>query len=77
VNGTAWVDKISNALVRLDGTTAASVSMWVGTPHIVEEFAPIGGIWLPSHTMSKSTSLFLGESDLEIRYLGYEVNRKL
>jgi hypothetical protein len=30
VNGTAWIDKGSSALVRLDGTTAVSVSMWVG-----------------------------------------------
>ena len=73
MNGTARVDKASNALVRLDGTTAASVSVWVGTPHIIGDFAPLTGIWLPVHTMSKSTSLLLGESDLEIRYLDYEV----
>jgi hypothetical protein len=73
VSGTAWVDKTTYALVRLDGTTAASVSMWVGTPHIVEDFAPIQGVWLPAHTVSKSISFLLGESDLEIQYMDYDV----
>ena len=74
LKGTAWVDKSTGALVRLDGTTAANVSIWVGTPHVIEEFAPIGGVWLPVHTASKSTSLLLGESELDIQYMDYDVN---
>ncbi len=73
LKGTAWVDKATHALVRLDGTTAASVSIWVGTPHVVEDFAPVGGMWLPVHTVSSSASMLLGETDLDIRYMGYDV----
>jgi MucB/RseB N-terminal domain len=73
LKGTAWVDKSTGALVRLDGTTAANVSNWVGAPHIIEEFAPIGGVWLPVHTVSKSTSLLLGESELDIQYMDYDI----
>src|SRR5215472_12525653 len=73
IDGTAWVDKSSCALVRLDGTTASRVSMWVGTPHIIEEFAPVGGIWLPRHTVSESRSVLLGVSQLDIRYTDYDV----
>lgn len=75
LNGTAWIDKNTFGIVRLDGTTAASVSMWVGTPHIVEDFTLVDGVWLPLHTVSKSNSFLLGESDLDIRYTGYEVKR--
>jgi hypothetical protein len=50
LDGRAWVDKSTYAVVRLEGTTAARVSMWVGSPHIVEEFAPVDGIWFPVRT---------------------------
>jgi hypothetical protein len=76
VGGTAWVDKVTNGLVRLDGTTAASISLWIGKPHVVEDFSLIDGLWLPIHTISKSASLLLGESDLDIRYMNYQVNGK-
>jgi hypothetical protein len=73
IEGTAWVDKSNYALVRLEGKTASSVSLWVGTPHIVEDFAPVDGIWLPMHTVSRSRSALLGESSLDIRYSAYDV----
>jgi hypothetical protein len=73
IDGTAWVNKRNYALVRLDGKPSSSISFWVGTPRIVEDFAPVGGIWLPVHTVSKSQSTLLGESDLEIRYSEYDV----
>jgi hypothetical protein len=71
IRGTAWVDRASYAVVRLDGVTAASVSMWVGTPHIQLEFSEIDGVWLPTHTGAVSSGLFLGTSELEIRYTDY------
>jgi hypothetical protein len=73
IKGTAWVDRSSYALVRLDGVTAASVSMWVGAPHIQLEFSEIDGIWLLTHTGAVSSGLFLGTSELEIRYTDYLV----
>jgi hypothetical protein len=75
LNGTAWIEKKTFGIVRLEGTTAASVSQWVGTPHIVEDFTLVDGVWLPLHTVSKSNSFLLGESDLDIQYTGYEVKR--
>ena len=73
VTGTVWVDRQTYGVVRLSGTTAASVSMWVGTPQIVEDFRLIDGVWLPSHLVSTSTSMLLGESSLEIRFADYQV----
>jgi hypothetical protein len=73
VSGTVWVDKQTYGVVRLSGTTAASVSMWVGTPQIVEDFRLIDGVWLPAHLASTSTSMLLGESSLEIQFLDYQV----
>ena len=73
MSGTAWVEKESYGVVRLSGTTAASVSLWVGTPQILEDFGQIGGIWLPTYLMSTSTSVLLGESSLEIQFVDYQV----
>lgn len=73
IKGVAWVDRCSFGVVRLEGSTSASVSMWVGAPHITQEFAEIGGVWLPIRTTSFSTNSLLGVSELDIRYTHYVV----
>ena len=73
IGGTAWVDKNTFGIVRLDGTTSGSLSIWVGTPHVIQDFAQVGGIWLPTHMKSISSTLLLGESRFEIRYTDYQV----
>jgi hypothetical protein len=75
INGTAWVDKNTFDVIRLDGVTAASLSIWVGTPHVVEDRADFGGIWLPSRLKSRSSTFLTGESELDIAYTGYQVHR--
>jgi hypothetical protein len=71
IRGTAWVDRSSYTVARLEGVTAASVSMWVGAPHIQQEFKEVDGFWLPIHTAAVSSGLLLGTSELEIRYTDY------
>jgi outer membrane lipoprotein-sorting protein len=73
ISGTVWVDKDTYGIVRLEGTTSSNVSYWVGSPHIVEHFAPVEGIWLPRRTKSISSTTLLGESELEIHYSDYRV----
>ena len=73
IEGTLWVDAGSFGVVRLDGSTAASVSMWVGAPRITQEFTEIAGLWLPSYVRSVSSGMWLGTSELEIRYTAYQV----
>jgi MucB/RseB N-terminal domain len=75
ISGTVWVDRETYGLVRLDGTTSASVSFWVGSPHIVQNFAPVQGVWLPQHATSISQSALLGQSELEIQYSDYRIAR--
>ena len=73
MKGTAWVDRSSYDVVRLEGATSASVSMWIGTPHIEIEFSQIDGLWLPVRTGAVSSGLLLGTSELEIRYCDYVI----
>jgi hypothetical protein len=71
INGTLWVDANNYGMVRLEGSTATRISMWLGTAHIVEEFNEVGGYWLPSWSSSVSSGMVLGTNELEIRYSGY------
>ncbi len=73
IKGTVWVDHSSYGIVRLDGFTAASLSMWVGSPQVTEEFSEIAGLWLPTYTRSVSSGFLLGTSELEIRYTDYRI----
>jgi hypothetical protein len=73
INGTLWVDPASYSIVRLEGSTAASVSMWIGAPQIAGDYSEIDGLWLPNRTRSVSSGMLLGISELEIRYTGYQV----
>jgi hypothetical protein len=73
IKGTIWIDYSSYGIVRLDGSTAASISMWVGTPQITEEFSEVAGLWLPTYTRSVSSGFLLGTSELEIHHTDYRV----
>jgi hypothetical protein len=73
IRGKAWVDLASFAVVRIEGTPAASVSWWLGEPRIIQEFAETAGFWLPVLMRSESSSFMLGSSQLEISYGEYEL----
>jgi hypothetical protein len=77
INGTIWVDTSSYGIVRLDGSTSASVSLWLGRPQITEEFTEIAGLWLPSYTRSVSSGVLLGTSELEIQYTDYQIRGRI
>ena len=74
--GTLYVDAESFGIVRLEGSTSARVSMWVGSPHITEEFSEIAGVWLPSHIRSVSSNMLLGTTELEIHHSEYEIKER-
>jgi hypothetical protein len=72
VVGKAWVDAGTYAVVRIEGQFAASLSIWVGAPHISEEFVEVHGFWLPGHVRSVSSSFLLGPTELDILFSNYQ-----
>jgi hypothetical protein len=74
IAGKAWVDATTFAVVRIDGQFAASVSMFLGAPRIVEDFVEVGGYWLPGHVRSVTSSLLLGPTSLEIVFSNYQLS---
>lgn len=74
LSGKAWVDTSTYAIVRVEGRAAARVSFFLGRPFFTEEFAPVGGFWLPVHASAVSSSMLLGESELQIDYQDYQLS---
>jgi hypothetical protein len=73
--GKAWVDAGSYAVVRIEGQFAASLSILVGAPSIIEEFIEVHGFWLPRHVRSVSSSFLLGPTELDILFSDYQLDR--
>ncbi len=73
--GKEWVDVDSYGLVRIEGQFAASISILVGAPRIIEEFVEVGGFWLPGHVRSISSSFLLGPTELDISFSNYHLDR--
>jgi len=74
IAGRAWVDIEAAAVLRIEGHTAGSVSFWIGTPSVTQQFRKVNDLWLPSSMRSASDVRFLGNTELTIEYLAYTVN---
>jgi len=73
IDGKAWIDSETYSLVRIEGQFAASVSAFLGRPYFTQEFAEVGGYWLPVRAHASSSTFLLGSSELEVDYLGYDL----
>jgi hypothetical protein len=73
ISGKAWVDATENAVVRVEGRPSSSLSMWVGKPSVVQEFAKIGDFWFATMRDSVANSFLLGTCQLRVDYGDYKV----
>jgi hypothetical protein len=73
IDGKAWVEEETFALVRIEGQFAASVSAFLGRPYFKQEFGEVAGFWLPLRATANSSTFLLGASELRVDYLEYEV----
>jgi len=69
-------DPHDSAITHLEGTTAKSVSFWVGKAHITQDFRKIGPYWYSSASRSTADVRFFGTSQLTINYLDYQITPK-
>jgi hypothetical protein len=73
VDGFAWVDTQTYAVLRVCGHLAKSPSFWVKAPEIDLQFALVDGVWMPVSDRSSTHVLFFGEAELTIAYADYRV----
>jgi len=74
IAGKAWIDTASYNVVRTDGRFG-SMSVLVGAPHVTEEFTEVHGFWMASHVRSISSSVLLGQNELNIYFSGYQFDQ--
>ena len=63
-----------DAVVRIEGQFAVSISMLVGAPRLREDFVEVNGFWLPGHVRSVTSSFLLGPTELDIVFSNYQLD---
>jgi hypothetical protein len=75
IDGKACIDTKENAVLRVEGKTARSVSFWIGSPHIVQSFRKVDGVWVSCTNRSTSDVRFLGSTRLTVTFEDYDIVR--
>jgi len=74
--GKVWIDPKEQAVLRVEGQTARSLSFWIGKPQIRQDFRKVQDIWLSAANRSVSDVKLIGRTELVIDYLEYEIGRE-
>jgi len=73
--GKAWIDPAENAIVKVEGQTARSLSFWIGKPQITQSFRKVDGVWVSATNQSVSDVRLLGRTELDIEFSDYKIVR--
>lgn len=76
IAGKAWIDPQENAIVRVEGRTARSVSFWIGKPQIYQSFRKVDGVWVSSANRSVSDVKLLGQTEMNVEFGDYKIVRQ-
>jgi hypothetical protein len=74
--GKAWIDPNENAIVRVEGYTARSVSFWIGKPQITQCFRKVDDVWVSATNRSVSDVKLLGRTEMTIEFGDYKIVRQ-
>jgi len=73
IEGTIWVDGGDESIVKVEGTTAKSVSIFAGASHVMRQYAKFSGFSEATHARAVTGSVPFGETVITIDYSGYEL----
>ena len=73
IEGTIWVDAGDQSIVKAEGTTAKSVSIFAGASHVMRQYAKVSGFSEAAHARAETGSFLFGETVITIDYSGYEL----
>jgi hypothetical protein len=76
IEGKAWIDAKENAIVRVEGRTARSVSFWIGKPHITQSFRKVDNVWVSATNKSVSDVKLLGQTEMTVEFGDYKLVRQ-
>jgi hypothetical protein len=73
IEGTLWVDAKDFTIVKIDGTSSSSPSLWTGPAHVERHYINLNGFGMATHAKAVSESFLLGQSIVTIDYQNYQM----
>jgi outer membrane lipoprotein-sorting protein len=73
IEGTLWVDVKDGSIVRIEGTSSQSPSIFTGPAQVMRRYASVGGYAMATQARAVSDSLLLGRTVVTIDYRDYRM----
>lgn len=73
LEGTLWVDALDGSIVRIEGTTAKSPSVFTDPAHVMRQYVNVGGFGMATQARAVSESFLLGRTTVTIDYRDYQI----
>jgi hypothetical protein len=73
IEGTIWVDAKDGSIVRLEGITSESPSIFTGPSHLMRQYVNANGFAMATHARAVSDSFLLGRTVITIDYQNYQI----
>jgi len=73
IEGTIWVDARDGSIVRLEGLTSESPSIFTGQSQLMRQYANVNGFAMATHARSVTNSFLLGRTVITIDYQNYQI----
>jgi hypothetical protein len=71
--GTLWVGALDGSIVRIDGTTSQSPSIFTGPAHVMRQYVNVKGFGMATQARAVSDSFLLGRTTVTIDYRDYQI----
>jgi hypothetical protein len=73
IEGTIWVDARDGSIVRLEGVTSESPSIFTGQSQLMRQYANVNGFAMATHARAVTNSFLLGRTVITIDYQNYQI----
>jgi len=73
IEGTIWVDAQDGSIVRLEGSTSESSSIFTGPTELMRQYVNVNGFGMATHARAVSSSFLLGRTVITIDYRDYQI----
>jgi len=75
IDGSIWVDTKDFTILRLEGVSSKSPSIFAGTTHMQREYADLDGFSMATHARAESSAFLYGTTIVTIDYTGYNIQQ--
>jgi hypothetical protein len=73
IDGTIWVDAKDGTIVRLEGTTLESASIFTRPSQVMRQYTNVNGFAMATHARAVTDSFLLGRTVITIDYRDYQI----